>query len=325
MYYVCPSRSIYGSKVYKSKPTSDSNIHHKPIRSNYISFINSSVSTHQISFIFLLSLSPISVYYKYGIFKTNTFNNLFLVIIILLTKLTCIRKFFLLYISCSNTFLHSNLNTYIVFQSFRTILLLNKSEVSFFTKDLCIFAILSLIALNFPKSNVHRNLFQNILKNIGNVLHIFIFIFFVLVIWQVNAFCITLFFTVIITMILALVFIVFTAMFLNMFIKLFYIIGIFTHFSIIICISFLRIIFRIFYYFMFGWVFFIAFAFLLRVCFDVLHAFICLLILTIIIYQQVLLFFIFMLILTKLLIAFKVIITLLQKIFGYFFQPRFYF
>ena len=203
----------------------------------------------------------------------NTFINLLLVIIILLTKLTCIRKFFILYISWSSTFLHSNLNAYIVFQSFRTILLLNKSEVSFFTKGLCIFAILSIIALNFPKSNVHRNLFQNILKNIGNVLHIFIFIFFVLVIWQVNAFCITLFFTVIITMILALVFIVFTAMFLNMFIKLFYIIRIFTHFSITICISFLCIIFRIFYYFMFGCLFFLVFALLLCVCFNVLHVF----------------------------------------------------
>ena len=121
----------------------------------------------------------------------------------------------------------------------------------FFTKSLCIFDISSIIASNFPKSNVHRNLFQNIVKNIGNILHIVIFIFFVLVIWQVNAFCITLFFMVIIRIFLALVFIVFTAIFLNMFLKLFYIIGIFTHFSIIICFSFLCIIFRIFYYFVF--------------------------------------------------------------------------
>ena len=151
----------------------------------------------------------------------NTFISLFLVMIILLTKLASIRKFFILYILQSSTFLCSNLNTYLVFQSFRTILLLNESEVSFFTKDLCIFGI---IAPNFPKFNIHRNLFQNILKNIGNVLHIFIFIFFVLVIWQVNVFCIALFFMVIITVILALVFIVFIAMFLNLFIKLFYII-----------------------------------------------------------------------------------------------------
>ena len=36
--------------------------------------------------------------------------------LILLTKLTCFRKFFILYISWSSTFLHSNLITYIVFQ-----------------------------------------------------------------------------------------------------------------------------------------------------------------------------------------------------------------
>ena len=101
--YVRPSRSICGSKVCQSKPTSDSNIYHKPIRSNYICFINSSVSTQQISFIFLLSLLAFSVYYKYNIFKMNTFINLFLVIIILLTKLTCFRKFFILYISWSST------------------------------------------------------------------------------------------------------------------------------------------------------------------------------------------------------------------------------
>ena len=106
--------------------------------------------------------------------------------IILLTN-TADQTFFILYISRSSTFLCSNLSTCIVFQSFRTILLLNTSEVSFFNKGLCIFAILSTTALNFPKSNVQRNFFQNILKEIGNVQHIFIFIFFVLVIWQFNA------------------------------------------------------------------------------------------------------------------------------------------
>ena len=135
--YVRPSRAICGSKVCQSKPTSDSNIRHtdlintsnvlpsKPIRSNHICFVNSSLPTQQILYIFLLSLLAFSVYYKYSIFKMNIFINLFLVIIILLTKLTCFRRFFILYISQSSIFLRSNLNTYIVFQSFRTILLLN--------------------------------------------------------------------------------------------------------------------------------------------------------------------------------------------------------
>ena len=179
----------------------------------------------------------------------NILKNLFLVIIILLTKSTSFRKFFMLHISRSSTFSRSNLNTCIAFQSFRTILQLNTSEVPFFYKDLCIFAILTLNSLNFTKSNVERIFFQNIFKKIGNVLHIFIFIFFVPVIWQFNAFCITVSFTVIIIMILALVFIVFKALFVNTFIKLSYIIGIFPHFSISICISFLRIVFGIFYYF----------------------------------------------------------------------------
>ena len=132
-------------------------------------------------------------------------------IIILLTKLTCFRKFFILYISRSSAFSCCNLDTHIVFQSFRAILLLKASEISFFTQGLCIFPILSIIALNFPKSNVQRNLFQNIFKEIGNVLRILTY------------------FNVIVAMILALVFVVFTALLLNMFIKLFYIRGIFIY------------------------------------------------------------------------------------------------
>ena len=116
-------------------------------------------------------------------------------------------------------------------------------------------------------------------------------------------------------MILALVFIVFTALFVNIFIKLSHIIGVFTDFSSSTCINFLLIISC------------------LAVCFYLpLHCscvfllmlymfLICLRILTILIHHQVLFFFIFMLILTKMIIAFKVIITPLQKIFGYFFQP----
>ena len=99
-----------------------------------------------------------------------------------------------------------------------------------------------------------------------------------------------------------------------MFIKLFYITGTFTHFSIIICINFLRVIFRIFCYFMFAGLFFLSLH-----CFSVFLLvfymfFICLLILMTIIHHQVLLFFIFMLILTNMLITSKVMITPLQKV-----------
>ena len=115
--YVCPSKFICRSKVCQSKPTSDSNIHHKhhkPINSKHICFSNSSLSTQQISFILSLYLLAFPVYYKYSIFK------IFLSIYFKLpTKLTCFRKFFILYISRRSTILCSNLHTYIVFQSFR--------------------------------------------------------------------------------------------------------------------------------------------------------------------------------------------------------------
>ena len=118
----------------------------------------------------------------------------------------------------------------------------------------------------------------------------------------------------------------FTVLFVNIFIKLFYIIGIFTHFSISICINFLCNVFRIFYYFMFGCLFSLVLALLFVFLLMFYMLFICLLVLTIMMHRQVLFrFFIFILILTKMLIAFKVILTPLQKIFGYFFQPRFCF
>ena len=151
------------------------------------------------------------------------------------------------------------------------ILQLKTSEISFFYKDLCIFAILSISSLNFPKFKVQRIFLQNIFKKIGNVSQIFIFIFFVPVIWRFNALCITVFFMVIIIMILPLLFIVSTALFVNIFIKLSYIIGIFTHFSISICIIFLRIAFKIFYYFLFGCFFLLVFALPLCVFVNVLH------------------------------------------------------
>ena len=177
--YVRPSRAICGSKVCQSKPTSDSNIRHtdlintsnvlpsKPIRSNHICFVNSSLPTQQILYIFLLSLLAFSVYYKYSIFKMNIFINLFLVIMILLTKSTCFRKFFILYISRSSTFSRSNFNTYIALQSFRIILQLKTFEIPFFYKGLCIFAIFSINFLNFTKSGVQRIFFQNIFKKLG--------------------------------------------------------------------------------------------------------------------------------------------------------------
>ena len=66
---------------------------------------------------------------------------------------------------------------------------------------------------------------------------------------------------------------IFTVLFVNIFIKLFYIIGIFTHFSISICINFPCKVFRIFYYFMFGCLFSLVYALLLSVFVNVLHVY----------------------------------------------------
>ena len=115
-------------------------------------------------------------------------------------------------------------------------------------------------------------------------------------------------------MILALVFVVFTALLLNMFIKLFYIWGIFIYSQlsfVFFCVLFLGF-FIISYLLVF---FFLVFALLLCLCVNVLH----------VLYlftnfkdynsSAGSTFFIFLPILTKTLIALKVI-TPLQKIFG---------
>ena len=99
----------------------------------------------------------------------NTFTNLFLAIVILLSKLTCLREFFILYILWNSKFLRSSLNTSGIFnileyihhfQSFRTMLLLKTSEVSLSTNSICVFAMLNLIALNFSTSNFQANCFK---------------------------------------------------------------------------------------------------------------------------------------------------------------------
>ena len=95
--------------------------------------------------------------------------------------------------------------------------------------------------------------------------------FFVLTIWQFNAFCIPASFYGDYYKILALAFIVFTALCFNMFIKLSCLIGIFIHFSINVCVKFLRFIFRIFYFFMFGCLFFLLFALIMCVFVNFLH------------------------------------------------------
>ena len=176
----------------------------------------------------------------------------------------------------------------------------------------------------FSTSNIQTNCFKSISEKFGKFLNSFALIFLILVIWQFNSFCIPAFLPVIFTIVVKIVFILFIALIFNIYIKLICVIGIFINFLIHIFIIFFCIIFRIYFltfFFLFLWSLYCIRVFLLLfymflVCF--------LLIVTIIIYQQVLLFFVFILILTKMVTAFKVIITTLWMIYGYFLQPCFF-
>ena len=55
------------------------------------------------------------------------------------------------------------LDTVIIFQSFRTVLKINTSDVRFFTKLLCIFAIFNIIILNFATRTSFSNICTNVL------------------------------------------------------------------------------------------------------------------------------------------------------------------
>ena len=79
------------------------------------------------------------------------FINLILFKVIFLTNYTCLRKHLILFISLNGSYLRSMLDTVTIFQSFRTILKISTSNVTFFTRLLCIFAIFNISILNFAK------------------------------------------------------------------------------------------------------------------------------------------------------------------------------
>ena len=176
----------------------------------------------------------------------NIFTYLLLAIVILLSKLTCLRGFFM-FVSRNSTFLRFSLNTFIIFQSCRRILLLTTSEVSFFTNSICVFAILTIIVLNFSTSNVQTNCFRSISQKTGKFLNSFELIFLILVIWQFNSFCVPAFLSVIFTRVVTLVFILFIALIFHIYVKLTCIIRIFinffTHFFINFSVLLLELIF----------------------------------------------------------------------------------
>ena len=168
-----------------------------------------------------------------------------------------------------------------------------------------------MFVLNFSTSNVQTNCYKSISQKFGKILNNFAFIFLILVICQLNTFCIPVFLSVTFTMVVTLIFILLIALSFNMYIKLTSIIGIFIDFliriCIIFCVSFLEfIIFSRLLVF-----FYLTISLLLYAFVNILHLSCLLFTYSIIIYHQVLLFFVFILILTKMLTTFKVIITIL--------------
>ena len=66
------------------------------------------------------------------------------------------------FISLNGSYLSSMLNSVIIFQTFRTILKISTSDVSFFLRLLSIFAIINNIALNFAKKTSFSNICTNV-------------------------------------------------------------------------------------------------------------------------------------------------------------------
>ena len=86
---VCPSNSICRNNVGQSKPTNVNILPCAPVLTDHTYHFDSSILSQQLFFIFSLSILIFSMYYKFSITTMNIFTNLLLVIVILLSKLTC--------------------------------------------------------------------------------------------------------------------------------------------------------------------------------------------------------------------------------------------
>ena len=92
---ICSGKPVYRNNVRSSKPICRSNVCQskptyvnilpcKPVLTDHIYHVNTSILNQQLFLIF-------SVYYKFSIITMNIFTNLLLAIVILLSKLTCFR------------------------------------------------------------------------------------------------------------------------------------------------------------------------------------------------------------------------------------------
>ena len=103
------------------------------------------------------------MYFKLSIVTLNIFVNLLLFKLIFLTNFNCLKKCLILFVSVNDSYLQSMLHTVIIFHSFRTILKISTSDVSFFTRLWCSFATFNIIIINFAKTTSFSNICTNIL------------------------------------------------------------------------------------------------------------------------------------------------------------------
>lgn len=132
------------------------------------------------------------------------------------------------------------------------------------------FVKINIIDLNFLTSNVLKSFFKNILQNLGDILHVFALVFFMLNIWQFNAFCIPVLSTVIVTIISRLDLIYFVEVVFNLYIRLAcFIEMLFVHF--LINFVYLHFIFSTFSFSMLGCLLCLVIVLILCVCNKVLY------------------------------------------------------
>ena len=147
---VCPSKPVRPSNVYSSKPVCLSN----DCQSKLVIPINVCLQNPQfvirtLIFSLFLVLLFFSTYFEIRIVTSNIFINSILFKVIFLTNYTCLRKHLILFISLNGSCLYSMLDAIMIFQSFRTILKMNTSDVSFFnTSDVsfCVFLQYSILS-----------------------------------------------------------------------------------------------------------------------------------------------------------------------------------
>ena len=168
---VFPSKPVRPNNVYSSKTVSPSNdCQSKPVRPVNVCLPNPRFIIKTLIFNLFLVLLLFSTYFKLSIVTLNIFINLMRLKVIFLINFTCLRKSL---ISLHGLYLRSILDTVIICQSFRAILKISTSGVSFFTRLLCISAIFNIIVLEFVKETFFSNICRNVLA-LRQILRIFL-------------------------------------------------------------------------------------------------------------------------------------------------------